>query len=64
MNEFVAKARFLNKYKVLVFVDPDHKERVVQFTVHEDNLEYHRGREEAGVLLVTLHMIMFRMSPL
>ena len=41
-DDCVAEAKLLEKYKDLVFYDPDHK---VNFTVHGNNLEYRRGRE-------------------
>ena len=36
-NDGVIKAMLLDKYKDMVFWDPDTK---VNFTVHEDNLEF------------------------
>ena len=42
MNDCVAEARILEKYKGLVFWDPDTK---ANFTVHEENLEFHRGKD-------------------
>ena len=38
-NDCVAEAMFLEKYKGLVFWDPDTK---VNFTIHKDNLEFRR----------------------
>ena len=42
MNDCVAEARILEKYRGLVFWDPDTE---ANFTVHEDNLEFHRGKD-------------------
>ena len=42
MNDCVAEARILEKYKGLVFWDPDTE---ANFTVHEENLEFHRGKD-------------------
>ena len=41
-NDCVAEARLLEKYKDLVFFDPDTQ---VNFTVHGDNLEFRRGKD-------------------
>ena len=42
MNDCVAEARILAKYKGLIFWDPDTS---ANFTVHEENLEFHRGKD-------------------
>ena len=42
------EARFLEKYKNLVFWDPDYK---VNFVVHPDNLEFRRGRDGGWQLI-------------
>lgn len=42
MNDCVAEARILAKYKGLIFWDPDTE---ANFTVHEENLEFHRGKD-------------------
>ena len=44
-NDSVTEARFLTKYKNLVFLDPDTK---VTFTVVADNCEFRRGRKDGG----------------
>ena len=41
-NDCVAEARLLEKYKNLVFLDPDTEET---FTVFGNNLEFRRGRD-------------------
>ena len=40
-NDCAVEAMFLEKYKGLMFWDPDTK---VTFTVHEDSLEFRRGK--------------------
>ncbi len=40
-NDCAAEARLLEKYKNLVFFDPDTDKT---FTVHDNNLEFRRGR--------------------
>ena len=42
------EARFLEKYKNLVFKDPDYK---VNFVIHADNLEWRRGKEGGWFLI-------------
>ena len=42
MNDCVAEAEILEKYKGLVFWDPDAE---ANFTVYKENLEFHRGKD-------------------
>ena len=44
-NDCVAEARLLEKYKDLVFIDP---ETQVNFTVPGDNLGFRRGKDGGG----------------
>ncbi len=39
-NDSIAEAHLLQKYKGLVFVDPDSKNT---FSAYDENMEYHRG---------------------
>ena len=48
-NDCVAEARLLEKYKNLVFLDPDTK---CTFTVESQNLEFRRGRKDGGWKLI------------
>ena len=50
INDCVAEARILEKYKGLVFQDPDTE---VNFTVHGENLEFHRGNKDGGWHLIS-----------
>lgn len=45
-NDCVVEARLLEKYKNLVFFDPDDQ---VTYTVVEDNLEFHRRNKRKGI---------------
>ena len=47
-NDCVAEAKLLEKYKNLVFHDPDEN---CMFTVASSNLEYRRGREGGWFLV-------------
>ena len=47
-NDCVAEAMLLEKYKGLVFWDPDTK---VNFTIHKDNLEFRRGKGDGWNLI-------------
>ena len=44
----VAEARLLEKYKNLVFFDPDTQ---TTFTIHDKNLEYHRKKRRGGLMV-------------
>ncbi len=46
VNDCVAEARILEKYKDSVFYDPDTKKT---FKVWDGNLEFHRGSRRTGV---------------
>ena len=48
-NDCIAEARLLEKYKNLVFYDPDTD---CTFTVASQNLEYRRGRKDGGWHLI------------
>ena len=41
MNDCVVEAKILEKYKGLIFWDPDTE---ANFTVHEENFKFHRGK--------------------
>ena len=45
-NDPVAEAQLLEKYKNLVFHDPDND---TTYTVHDKNLEYHRRNKKKGI---------------
>lgn len=45
-NDCVAEARLLEKYKNLVFFDPDNQ---TTFTIHDKNLEYQRKNRKKGI---------------
>jgi hypothetical protein len=47
-NDCVVEAQFLQKYKGLVFWDPDKK---TTFSIWEQNLEYQRGRGKGWLLI-------------
>ena len=47
-NDCAVEAMFLEKYKGLVFWDPDTK---VNFTIHKDNLEFRRGKGDGWNLI-------------
>ena len=45
-NDCVAEARLLEKYKYLVFYDPDDK---ITFTVGDEELEFNRGNKKQDI---------------
>ena len=55
----MSEALLLEKYKGLMFLDPNTK---VNFIVYEDNLEFRR--EVDGIRLATLLMIVWKMRGL